>query len=584
MTTFHRLTTPTYFMSGGWPPSGYDYINNTPGGSQAPADGAKVGGNYPGTYFIDFGEDATSTHGNRAHKALAQNCDQLDDWLNSSVAVPAEVDAATSGTPFTYYQLSGEVFVGKSGTPNNQDERNNLILVLNPTTGEVLQDAFGQPIRCSLLHDGGASPSGSNVIGTQASGFYTAPTVTFSTSIPTSTSFRIVYGKRSSLSQVATSDIDAFMRNLLRGAEMVQFTGGDPWYDGDTNAPNTVDGQLQYMISALVEDTAEDQCGLDRLGCGAMAGAHIPLSAGSGKDVVKQLSNAACGLNVNNTITKKNIFLPSTPYDYNVVFDRCNLQFLNGPNLIMMSSSSSLTFEDHLNTPLFRINDDGNVDFLSEDVRIGNGIAFVWSSTLSSQSADPHFYQEQQSGTGVGGGASFMWTAQQGRAQTGVAANNNGGGFIFNYGLPGTGGSGAAGEFGQRLEKMHGVARDIDRWTFARDQIDLSIGEGSEIYRYTLPTYSVLLVKIDVFQLRQDGSINVATTYYYFKRYAAAAAQVGSGDGIAGETEGPAFYILATASGNDAVFSVAGGTESENTSVGVVFEFTLYNPGAVTPY
>ena len=64
---FHRLGVPSYF---GGLPGGYDYINNAISGTPANADGAKSGGPNAGTYFVAFGEDATSSDFNRANKAL----------------------------------------------------------------------------------------------------------------------------------------------------------------------------------------------------------------------------------------------------------------------------------------------------------------------------------------------------------------------------------------------------------------------------------------------------------------------------------------------------------------------------------
>src|SRR5262245_10462430 len=114
---FHRQTTPTYF---GALPVGYDYINNLLSGTPAFAHGAKVGGPNAGTYFVAFGEDATSSDFNRPHKALAENCDILDDYAHRDLAVPVKTsDVVAGGGGVSSIVLTGPgIFIGEGGTPN----------------------------------------------------------------------------------------------------------------------------------------------------------------------------------------------------------------------------------------------------------------------------------------------------------------------------------------------------------------------------------------------------------------------------------------------------------------------------------
>jgi len=252
--SFHRLTTPSYYMSGGWPPAGYDYINLTPGNpNQAPADGAKSGGHpSDGSYFIVFGEDATSTHANRGHKALAQNCDQLDEWLNSSVAAPAEVTGTAAGGE-TYIDITGDVFVGKFGTPNTQDERNQLAILLNSTTGALLETAAGVPIRVSIIGTSG----GASRVGLEATGFYTNARITFSAALTLGMTYRLVYLKRSKLSNISSTDIDGLVRNLLRSGDLITFSGAGAWADTTANPASGVDFRLQKIITDLTAVTGK---------------------------------------------------------------------------------------------------------------------------------------------------------------------------------------------------------------------------------------------------------------------------------------------------------------------------------------
>ena len=224
----HRLSTPSYV---GGLPTTHDYINdpssNSPpgAGSAANADGMKSGGPNDGTYYVAFGEDATSSDANRPHEALAENTDFLDDVVSGSIAFPDNVDGTAVGAVASLV-ITGDVFVGESGTSNNQDERDRLIKVLNTTTNNELITSSGATVKASLIHDGGST----NVVGQEASGFYTDPTVNFSPSIPDGSSYRIVYGIRGTLvDAISTKDyLDAFTRVGIRGSheasgEVVRF-------------------------------------------------------------------------------------------------------------------------------------------------------------------------------------------------------------------------------------------------------------------------------------------------------------------------------------------------------------------------
>jgi hypothetical protein len=251
---FHRLTVPSYF--GGLPGS-YDFINNTPGGgTQANADGPKVGGPNVGTYFVAFQEEATSLDFNRANQALAQNTDIIDDTLRTSIPVPDFVDATTAGA-ISEVVVAGDVFVGKSGASSTQDERNRLITVLNPITNSVLTSG-GIRIIATGIEDGASA----NVVGTEADGFYSGPTVTFAPDIPATTDYRIIFGKRSNLASIAdpAGDLAAFTREVIPvripPAEAIIYAGGPNWIDGVTNPATTVESQLDKIITDFSDFTA----------------------------------------------------------------------------------------------------------------------------------------------------------------------------------------------------------------------------------------------------------------------------------------------------------------------------------------
>jgi len=214
---FHRLSVPTYF---GGLPSGFDYIN-TPslsGGTGVPAymDGKKIGGPNDGTYAVAFGEDATSNFANRGIKALAENTDVIDDLLRRSLAISARTADSNAGHGgLAYVAIAGQVFVGSLGTPNTQDQRDQLISVLDENDEEIL-DSTGVKIVAAAIVDNIISST--NLVGTQASGFYDTPTIVFNLPLQYPQSFRIYYGERSSLAELPQ---DAFTTIKIRGAQEV---------------------------------------------------------------------------------------------------------------------------------------------------------------------------------------------------------------------------------------------------------------------------------------------------------------------------------------------------------------------------
>jgi hypothetical protein len=226
--TFHRLTTPVY--DGGLP-SSHDYLNdptaNGEPGSPATVDAQfKDSGVCEGVYLVAFGEHATSAFANRGLWALGQNTDYLDNVVNAAVPMAVHTTTATAGAPVSSLILSASVFVGPFGTPDTQDERDNLVRVVNAATGEgnnnELVDSSGNRVKATLVHDG----SSNNVVGLQATGFYTNPTVNFSPAIPTGSVYRVVYGRKATLrnqSDRTAPDyfLDAFTHFTVRSADTV---------------------------------------------------------------------------------------------------------------------------------------------------------------------------------------------------------------------------------------------------------------------------------------------------------------------------------------------------------------------------
>jgi hypothetical protein len=208
---FHRLTVPTYF--GGLPGS-YDYINNAVAGTPAPADGAKGVGVNAGTYFIAFGEDATSSNSNRANAALAENCDIVDDTLRGSQVVMRYADVVL-GAPANNIALTGDIYVGgASESPavvNDQETRNRLVCLVDDSGNDVV--VSGVKVVPSLIDDG----SFTNQVGVPADGFYTNPTVRLNQTISAGT-YRIYYLVRRHLTDIVASKPGEYFGEQIRTA------------------------------------------------------------------------------------------------------------------------------------------------------------------------------------------------------------------------------------------------------------------------------------------------------------------------------------------------------------------------------
>jgi hypothetical protein len=219
----HRLTDVPY--NGGSLPVTHDKINtpadNGDPGLPALVDSGKLtvaGHPNEGTYYIGFGEDGTSTNGNRAHDALAENTDFLDDICSGDVPVPAELEA-TAGAPISTLVITGDVFMGMSGVyTDTQPFRDRLIKVLDSSTGNDLVDASGVKVEVTLIRD---NLNLANRVGVPVSGFEPNPTITFSPPIPNGATYRIVYGKRSTLEAGIRSktDLDLLVRLAIRAAQ-----------------------------------------------------------------------------------------------------------------------------------------------------------------------------------------------------------------------------------------------------------------------------------------------------------------------------------------------------------------------------
>lgn len=285
--SFHRLTVPVY--TGGLP-GGYDYINNALAGTPSPADGALAAGLNAGSYFFGFGEQVTSQGVNRGFKALAQNCDTLDDLLHRDLAVTTRTADVTAVGAVSSVVLTGpDIFLGPGGTPATPEGYNTIFEVLDDLDNEITDGT--STCRVTAIAGGavGTGFSSGNI------------TLTITPAIPNGKVYRVYYGTRSNL---ANLPVDALTNIKIRGAEEVSAellaAGGaalvgtaalGAWADGTTNPATNVQGQLAKVVTDLAGAT-----GSAKIYSAAAAGATYSLVAGT---LASQLAALLADANTN---------------------------------------------------------------------------------------------------------------------------------------------------------------------------------------------------------------------------------------------------------------------------------------------
>jgi hypothetical protein len=205
MSNFHRFVDPTYnlFVGESFPaaPGGtgtiglhtYDRVNvtsgGTGGGGAANVDSQKSSGPTQYTYFVAFGEDGTSQNANRGFRALAENCDVLDDLFRTNT--PKYSTQVTVGAAQNRVVLTGDIFVGDAGSVVGD------LIALQVLDGTLSAPYSGGTVIQVTDIDNGTPAS--TVIG---SGFHTNPTAQLSAPLPVGASYRFIFFTRTSTGRV----------------------------------------------------------------------------------------------------------------------------------------------------------------------------------------------------------------------------------------------------------------------------------------------------------------------------------------------------------------------------------------------
>ena len=210
-----RYVTPSYPGAGG-----YAYFNVISGGNgsggSAYMDGPKGSGPNAGTYAVAWADDATSNNANRPSRALAQNCDALDDLLHRPIAGPTYTSAVTAGAPVTSLVLPTATFLGVAGYTNNAAGCALLFSILDGSDNEIIDPSTGAKVQVTSATLG----TGDQIGGGGANGNFSGNTVTINISpaIPTGTTYRVRYGTRTCLADLA---LDALTSVSIRASQEV---------------------------------------------------------------------------------------------------------------------------------------------------------------------------------------------------------------------------------------------------------------------------------------------------------------------------------------------------------------------------
>lgn len=148
---FHRFVTPTYFKI----PVGDDLINVVSGGTGAGgsafANAKKVGGPNTGTYFNAYGEEGVSANFNRGLRALAENCDFLDNIVHTDIATATfDTGGPAPGGGTAFHDLAGTpltIFMGVPGNENNAVGLSSVMRVLDSRGNDIIDPATGRIVR-----------------------------------------------------------------------------------------------------------------------------------------------------------------------------------------------------------------------------------------------------------------------------------------------------------------------------------------------------------------------------------------------------------------------------------------------------
>lgn len=225
MGKFHRFVDPTYYLfagesfpavAGGTGTIGlntYDRANVVSGGSgsggSAPADGQKGSGVNNYTYFVGFGDDATSLNTNRGFRAAFESLDTLDNILRESLPKHATV---TGPSPVSdAIVIPGDVWCGNAG-----DTADRLVAAYQASGFPLVN---GTTAVYPIDIDNGTV--GSSVVGT---GWVSSPTVRFN--VPVTQAYEIVYGARTTLARVSEIEQGAWWGQDIESINLSHVTFG----------------------------------------------------------------------------------------------------------------------------------------------------------------------------------------------------------------------------------------------------------------------------------------------------------------------------------------------------------------------
>jgi hypothetical protein len=240
---FRRLAAPSasYVAPNGelWPFTDYEYINKNPsGGDRAPMDTNATGSvaNNPGSFFVAFQDDASSSFANRPHWALAMNTDWLDELLHRPLATTTRLSATGTGVaevPVT----SGYVWTGDVDDPDPSD----FVKLTLRASGVLDWDStwmdggVRKVNKCIDIMKGGVSVLGTGMVSASVP---SPVTFVFQSAVTTGRDVHVYYAGRDSIGTMPPG-------NLVRHVVQPSVLTGTVWHildliRGDGEDPNAV--------------------------------------------------------------------------------------------------------------------------------------------------------------------------------------------------------------------------------------------------------------------------------------------------------------------------------------------------------
>lgn len=302
-------------------------------------------------------------------------------------------------------------------------------------------------------------------------------------------------------SSLAATNVSAAINEILSdlasatdGTKRIGSPATGNWHDGTAVAAGTAWSQINTIVADLAETTGAADCGADRVGSGAYTGSGpanpLALLAGSIMDQLKQIVDSFNKYNAANTWSALNTFSAGlTISNGTFTLNGSIVHQGSGRYHQLATASSTLTWFDSSVGQLMKLYEDGSgIEIGGAGIVLGSAANLKWGYTDVTTARTVEI--NKRSGTGANDGIALQLYGQPGQSQLGATPNNDGGPLEVGGAAPGTGGSGAAGEYGPFQIRRNGnsttkqYTRNFDisgtgTYNFLSPDGDLASGEAA---------------------------------------------------------------------------------------------------------